>query len=56
MIRKGLDHASLYIFVDIVFSGFFAYALLEERFGPRPLLGAAVILTGVYLARSGEGG
>jgi len=52
--RKGLDHASLYIFVDIVLSGLFAYALLGERFGPRRLLGAAVILTGVYLARSGE--
>ncbi len=54
VVRKGLDHASLYIFVDIVLSGFFAYALLGERFGQRRLLGAAVILTGVYLARSGE--
>ena len=52
--RKGLDHASLYIFVDILLSGFFAYAFLGERFGPWRLLGAAVILTGVYLARSGE--
>ena len=52
--KKGLDHASLYIFVDIVLSGCFAYAFLGERFGPLRLLGAAVIVTGVYLARSGE--
>jgi drug/metabolite transporter (DMT)-like permease len=52
--RKGLDHASLYIFVDIVLSGVFAYALLGERFGPRRILGAVVIVGGVYLARSGE--
>lgn len=52
--KKGLDHASLYIFVDIVLSGFFAYAFLGERFGPLRLLGAAVIVSGVYLARSGE--
>lgn len=52
--RKGLDHASLYIFVDIVLSGCFAYAFLGERFGPLRLLGAVVIVTGVYLARSGE--
>jgi drug/metabolite transporter (DMT)-like permease len=52
--KKGLDHVSLYIFVDIVLSGFFAYALLGERFGPLRLLGAAVIMSGVYLARSGE--
>jgi len=52
--RKGLDHVSLYIFVDILLSGFFAYAFLGERFGPLRLLGAAVMMTGVYLARSGE--
>lgn len=52
--KKGLDHASLYIFVDIILSGFFAYAFLGERFGPLRLLGAAVIMSGVYLARSGE--
>jgi drug/metabolite transporter (DMT)-like permease len=52
--RKGLDHASLYIFVDIVMSGVFAWALLGERFGPLRLLGAAVILAGILLARSGE--
>ncbi len=52
--RKGLDHASLYIFVDIVMSGVFAWALLGERFGPLRLLGAAVILAGIVLARSGE--
>jgi len=52
--RKGLDHASLYIFVDILLSGFFAYAFLGERFGPLRLLGAAVMMAGVYLARSGE--
>ncbi len=54
--RKGLDHASLYIFVDIVMSGVFAGALLGERFGPLRLLGAAVILGGIFLARSGEKG
>jgi len=52
--RKGLDHASLYIFVDIVMSGAFAWAILGERFGPLRLLGAAVILGGILLARSGE--
>jgi drug/metabolite transporter (DMT)-like permease len=52
--KKGLDHASLYIFVDIVLSGCFAYAILGERFGPLRLVGALVIVTGVYLARSGE--
>ena len=54
--RKGLDHASLYIFVDIVLCGVFAWAFLGERFGPLRLLGAAVILAGVFLARSGEKG
>jgi drug/metabolite transporter (DMT)-like permease len=54
VMRKGLAHASLYIFVDILLSGFFAYLLLGERFGPSRLLGAVVILAGVYLARSGE--
>ena len=54
--RKGLDHASLYMFVEIVMSGVFARVLLGERFGPLRLLGAAVILVGVVLARSGERG
>ena len=49
--RKGLAHASLYIFVDIVLTGIFAYAFLAERFGPLRLLGAALIMTGVRLAR-----
>lgn len=35
---------------------FSRYALRGERFGPRRLVGAAVILTGVNLARSGEEG
>jgi drug/metabolite transporter (DMT)-like permease len=52
--RKGLAHASLYIFVDIVLSGVFAYALLGEPFGPLRLLGAAVIMTGIRLAMRGE--
>jgi drug/metabolite transporter (DMT)-like permease len=52
--RKGLDHASLYIFVDILMSGLFAWVLLHERFGPLRFLGAIVILGGVALARSGE--
>jgi drug/metabolite transporter (DMT)-like permease len=52
--RKGLAHASLYIFVDIVVTGVFAYFLLGERFGALRLAGAAVILLGVHLARAGE--
>ena len=49
--RKGLAHASLYIFVDIVVTGVFAYAFLAERFGPLRLLGAAIIMAGVRMAR-----
>jgi drug/metabolite transporter (DMT)-like permease len=52
--RKGLAHASLYIFVDIVLSGVFAYLLLGEPFGRLRLLGAAVIMAGIRLAMSGE--
>jgi drug/metabolite transporter (DMT)-like permease len=52
--RKGLAHASLYIFVDIVVTGVFAYFFLGERFGALRLVGAAVILLGVHLARAGE--
>jgi len=54
--RKGLDHASLYIFVDILMSGVLAWVLLGEHFGPLRLLGALIILGGVALARSGEKG
>lgn len=49
--KKGLAHASLYIFVDIVVTGVFAWLFLGERFGWLRLLGAAVILAGVRLAR-----
>jgi drug/metabolite transporter (DMT)-like permease len=49
--KKGLAHASLYIFVDIVVTGVFAWLFLGERFGVVRLLGAAVILAGVRLAR-----
>ncbi|HET7295112.1 MAG TPA: DMT family transporter [Vicinamibacteria bacterium] len=49
--KKGLAHASLYIFVDIVVTGVFAWLFLGERFGALRLLGAAVILAGVRLAR-----
>jgi drug/metabolite transporter (DMT)-like permease len=52
--RKGLDHASLYMFVEIVMSGVFAWIVLGERFGPLRLLGAGVIVLGILLARSGE--
>lgn len=52
--RKGLAHASLYIFVDIVVTGIFAYLFLGERFGATRIAGAAVILLGVHLARAGE--
>jgi|SRR5262245_3771095 len=49
--KKGLAHASLFIFVDIVVTGVFAWLFLGERFGWLRLLGAAVILAGVRLAR-----
>jgi drug/metabolite transporter (DMT)-like permease len=52
--RKGLAHASLYIFVDIVVTGVFAYLFLNERFGTLRIAGAAVILLGVHLARANE--
>jgi drug/metabolite transporter (DMT)-like permease len=52
--RKGLAHASLYIFVDIVVTGIFAYLFLGERFGATRVAGAAVILAGVHLARANE--
>jgi drug/metabolite transporter (DMT)-like permease len=47
---KGLAHVSLYLFLDILMSGVFAFVFLDERFGPLRLLGAAVILLGVHLA------
>jgi drug/metabolite transporter (DMT)-like permease len=49
--KKGLAHASLYIFVDIIVTGVFAWAFLGERFGALRLLGAGIILLGVRLAR-----
>jgi drug/metabolite transporter (DMT)-like permease len=49
--QKGLAHASLYIFVDIIVTGVFAWAFLGERFSSLRLLGALVILAGVRLAR-----
>jgi len=49
--KKGLAHASLYIFVDIILSGIASYLFLGERFGPLRLVGAAIILAGVRLAR-----
>ena len=52
--RNGLAHASLYIFVDIVVTGVFAYLFLGERFGALRIVGAAVILLGVHLARANE--
>lgn len=52
--RKGLAHASLYIFVDIVVTGIFAYFFLGERFGAPRIAGAAIILLGVHLARANE--
>jgi drug/metabolite transporter (DMT)-like permease len=49
--KKGLAHASLYIFVDIVVSGALSWILLGERFGVTRLAGAVIILAGVRLAR-----
>ena len=49
--QKGLTHTSLYLFLDVVLSGFFTYLFLGERFGPWRLLGTGVILTGLHFAR-----
>jgi drug/metabolite transporter (DMT)-like permease len=49
--KKGLDHASLFIFVDIIVTGVLAWAFLGERFGGLRLLGAGIILAGVRMAR-----
>lgn len=49
--RKGLTHTSLYLFLDIAMSGFFTYLFLGERFGPWRLLGTALIVAGLHLAR-----
>jgi drug/metabolite transporter (DMT)-like permease len=49
--KKGLAHASLYIFVDIILSGVASYLFLGERFGLLRLAGASIILAGVRLAR-----
>lgn len=49
--KKGLAHASLYIFVDIILSGVASYLFLGERFGVQRLVGAAIILAGLRLAR-----
>ncbi len=49
--KKGLAYASLYIFVDIIVTGVFAWAFLGERFTGLRLLGAGIILAGVRLAR-----
>ena len=51
--RKGLAHASMYIFLDVVVSGVFAWIFLAERFGPLRILGTAVVLVGLQLARAG---
>jgi drug/metabolite transporter (DMT)-like permease len=47
---KGLAHTSLFLYLDILLSGVFAYVFLDEHFGALRLLGAAVILLGVHLA------
>jgi drug/metabolite transporter (DMT)-like permease len=49
--RKGLAHTSVYLYLDIVMSGVFAFVFLGERFGTTRVLGAAIILLGVHLAR-----
>lgn len=51
--RKGLAHASLYVFLEILMSGFFTWIFLGERFGPFRLAGTGVILVGLRLARRG---
>jgi drug/metabolite transporter (DMT)-like permease len=52
---KGLAHASMYIFLDVVVSGVFAWIFLAERFGPLRIVGTVVVLIGLQLARSAGG-
>ena len=51
--KVGNSKTAIYNNLTPVFTALFAALLLGERFRPRLLIGAAVILTGVYLTRSG---
>jgi drug/metabolite transporter (DMT)-like permease len=52
--RRGLAHASLYLFLDIVLTGVLAYLFLGEAMGPLRMTGAGLILAGLHLGRTGE--
>jgi drug/metabolite transporter (DMT)-like permease len=53
--RRGLDHVSLYLYVETLLTGVFAWLTLGERFGPPQVGGALVMLAGVHLARRPPG-
>jgi drug/metabolite transporter (DMT)-like permease len=48
--KKGLAHASLYIYVDIILTGVASYYFLGEQFGWQRLIAAAIIFAGLRLA------
>lgn len=49
--RRGLAYASLFVYLEVVLAGVFSYLFLGERFGPLKIIGAAVVLVGLHLAR-----
>jgi len=51
--KVGNAKTAIYSNLTPVFTALFAALILGESFRPRQLFGAAVILTGVYLTRSG---
>ena len=51
--KVGNSKTAIYNNLTPVFTALFAALILGESFRPRQLIGAAVILTGVYLTRSG---
>lgn len=51
--KVGNSKTAIYNNLTPVFTALFAALILGERFRPRQLIGAAVILMGVYLTRSG---
>jgi len=53
--RIGNSKTAIYDNLIPVLTVFFAYLLLDERLAPVQAIGAAVILAGVFLTRSGSG-
>jgi drug/metabolite transporter (DMT)-like permease len=51
--KVGNSKTAIYNNLTPVFTALFAALILGESFRPRQLIGAAVILTGVYMTRSG---